>query len=67
MKGHELNLKLLEGLSAILMQDIEPVDQIKLVSKQLEIDGQFLINVIDIMKKKPENFTAIIMEFLHTN
>ena len=55
---------MLEGLGAAIVNDIRAESQIKYFCKNLDLDGQYLINMIDFVEKKPNNLPQILFDLL---
>ena len=67
IKDSDLDRKAQEGLIAVLLGDIEVEDSIKIFAKLLDIDGQLLIDLIDLTSSETKNLPRILIDFLKSN
>ena len=65
LEGHVLNLPMLNGLAAAIVNDIKADSEIKFFCKNLDLDGQYLINLIDYVLKRPNNLPQILFDLLN--
>jgi hypothetical protein len=54
LAGHAVNLTFIKGISGVLMGDLTASNDIKVLARQLELDGQLIINILDLTNKKTE-------------
>lgn len=63
----EVNAEILDGLLSVLLLDIESEDHIKAFGKELDIEGNLLINLMDLTSADTQRFPQIVMDLLSTN
>ena len=58
---------ILDGLLSILLFDIESEDSIQRFCSELDLDGNLIINLIDLISSDTKRFAQILIELLGTN
>ena len=58
----EIRLDILEGVIAVLQNDIEAESAIQNLATQLDLDGQLLINMIDLQSSTTKRFPTILID-----
>lgn len=59
--------EIFDGLLSILLHDTESEDSIQRFCTELELDGTFIINLIDLLSANTQRFAQILIDLLKTN
>lgn len=55
---------MLDGLAAALVNDITTDSKLKFMCKTLDLNAQYLIDMIDFVEKRPQNLSSILFNIL---